>query len=108
VTFKKGAYDHPENHETYNLDTENGREIVEIHLKTLLVTCKSQWNSALGKHQEVNILCIWNCLYQKFTDLTQFLSKGRFGVESRSDRSSSFRAANMCSAKEERLANGKT
>ncbi|XP_046656234.1 uncharacterized protein LOC124349568 isoform X1 [Daphnia pulicaria] len=55
VTFKKGADSHPENHETYNLDTEDGREIAEIHLKTLLVTCKSQWNGALSKHQEADL-----------------------------------------------------
>lgn len=80
MTFKKGADSHPENHETYNLDTEDGREIAEIHLKTLLVTCKSQWNGALSKHQEVN-----KCYYSSRNLPVQLtiLLIGRFGFEGR-------------------------
>lgn len=40
------------NHTVHDLETEDGREIAEIFLKTLFVTCKKQWNSALVKNQE--------------------------------------------------------
>ena len=40
------------NHTVHDLETEDGREFAEVYLKTLFVTCKSQWNSALTKNQE--------------------------------------------------------
>ena len=41
------------NHETHDLEEETGREMAESHLKSLLITCKAQWNGSLVKHREV-------------------------------------------------------
>ena len=52
VPIKEGESSH-EKHDTHDMETEDGREMAEIHLKTLLVTCKSTWNGSLSKHREV-------------------------------------------------------
>jgi hypothetical protein len=50
VTEDEGCLNH---HDTYDLETEAGREMAENHLKTIFVTCKAQWNGYLAKHREV-------------------------------------------------------
>lgn len=42
-----------DSHDTYGLSTALGREMVESHLKTNELTCRLQWETSLGKHEEV-------------------------------------------------------
>lgn len=37
------------------MEEKGAREMGEIRLRTLFVTCKSQWNGDLSKHREVKI-----------------------------------------------------
>ena len=50
------------------MEEKGAREMGEIRLRTLFVTCKSQWNGDLSKHREVKIPTI---VFSKYFEISE-------------------------------------
>ena len=109
TTFEKGSECHRNGHESYNLDTEDGKEIVDTHLRMLLVTCKSRWNNALSTHQNVSSVSkVLTLINQVLKEVLNINIADRIFSESLTCRCPVSRTRNPKPHQEKREENGKT